>query len=99
MAVAPSYEPVLTSDPVANHEALAALLDTRPPGVVRLPAGTFPLSRGIAVGAGWSLAGAEPSTGSAASGPGGAVPGTWLSSASPDGEPVVHVLGSDVEIS
>jgi len=92
MAPVPSYAPVLTTDPVANHETLAALVGTQPPGVVRLPAGTYPLSRGVVVGAGWTLVGAEPDE------PAEPV-GTWLSSNSPYGEPIVHVLGSDVEIS
>jgi hypothetical protein len=92
MVAVPSYTPVLTADPAANADTLTALLDTQPPGVVRLPAGTYPLSRGIVVGAGWTVVGAEPA------GTAGDV-GTWLSSNSPYGEPIVHVLGSDVEIS
>ena len=113
MSAVPQYEPVLTGDPANNHAVLATLLATEPPGLVRLPAGRFPLAQGITLGHGWALHGAEngagpvnADNGSASAGgdndagngrrAGGV--GTWLSSSSAYGEPIIQVLGSGVEV-
>ncbi|MBX7267636.1 hypothetical protein KIF24_17405 [Micromonospora sp. Llam7] len=84
-----SSELVLTDDAAANQEAVDRLLASRPGGTMRLPAGTFPLDRGIVLGPGWTLAGAEHGDGPVT---------TWLTSSATDGQPVVQVLGSRVTI-
>ncbi len=84
-----SYDPVLTDDAAANRGAIERLLASETGGTVRLPAGTFPLDRGIVVGSGWTLAGAEHGDGPVT---------TWLTSSASDGRPIVHVLGSRVAI-
>ncbi|RIV34363.1 hypothetical protein D2L64_23415 [Micromonospora radicis] len=85
----PGFDLVLTEDAKANRQAIERLLSTGAGGTIRLPAGTFPLDRGLVVGAGWTLAGAAR--------PDGPVT-TWLTSPAPDHEPIVHVLGGRVTI-
>ncbi|MFV2102994.1 hypothetical protein [Micromonospora sp. LOL_024] len=84
-----SHDLVLTQDAAVNQEKIERLLAAEPGGTVRLPAGTYPLARGIVLGSGWTLAGAEPGDGSVT---------TWLTSATPDGQPIVQVLGSQVVV-
>ncbi|GIJ11504.1 glycoside hydrolase family 55 protein [Micromonospora andamanensis] len=83
------HDLTLTDDPTANRQALEQLLTTATGGTLRLPAGTFTLDRGVVLGSGWTLRGAAHGDGPVT---------TWLTSSSPDGEPVVHVLGSRVTI-
>ncbi|MDG4798239.1 hypothetical protein [Micromonospora sp. WMMD1082] len=89
MLDATAYDLVLTDDATANQEAIERLLASGAGGTVRLPAGTFPLERGVVVGSGWTLAGAAHGDGPVA---------TWLTSSASDGQPIVHVLGSRVAI-
>nr|WP_240955732.1 hypothetical protein [Micromonospora sp. HNM0581] len=79
----------LTDDPAANRRALEQLLVSRTGGTLRLPAGTFPLDRGVTLGPGWTLTGAAHGDGPVT---------TWLTSSSSAGEPIVHVLGSQVTV-
>ncbi|WP_433528108.1 hypothetical protein ACQPYA_17235 [Micromonospora sp. CA-263727] len=83
------HDLVLTDDAAANRGAIERLLAAQTGGTIRLPAGTFPLDRGVVLGSGWTLAGAAPGDGPAT---------TWLTSSAPDGQPIVHVLGSRVTI-
>ncbi|WP_018801561.1 hypothetical protein [Salinispora arenicola] len=84
-----AYELELTGDGATNRRAIEELLATGAGGTVRLPAGTFPLDSGVVLGSGWTLSGAEHGDGPVR---------TWLTSASSDGQPLVHVLGSQVAI-
>ncbi|MBL6277247.1 hypothetical protein JMF97_13885 [Micromonospora fiedleri] len=79
----------LGADPAANRQAIERLLADHAGGTLHLPAGTFPLDGGIVVGAGWTLAGAPRHDGPVR---------TWLTSSASDGQPIVHVLGSQVTI-
>ncbi|WP_240742405.1 hypothetical protein [Micromonospora zingiberis] len=79
----------LSADATANRRTLESILASDAGGTLHLPAGTFPLDRGLVVGSGWTLAGARH--------PDGPVR-TWLTSSAPDGQPIVQVLGSQVTI-
>ena len=79
----------LTADPAANRRAIERLLASAAGGTLHLPAGTFPLDGGLVVGSGWTLAGAPQQDGQVR---------TWLTSSVSDGQPIVHVLGSQVTI-
>ncbi|MFF0717773.1 hypothetical protein [Micromonospora sp. NPDC003816] len=89
MTGSPGHDPVLTDDPTANRAAVARILGSGSGGTLRLPAGTYPLDRGLVVGDGWTLAGAPPADGTVR---------TWLTSSTSDGEPLIHVLGSRVTV-
>ncbi|GIJ79226.1 hypothetical protein SAMN05443287_102502 [Micromonospora phaseoli] len=83
------HDLVLTQDAATNQETIERLLAAEPGGTVRLPAGTFPLARGIVLGSGWTLAGAGHGEGPVT---------TWLTSSASDGQPIVQVLGSQVVV-
>lgn len=85
------HRPTLGTDPEHNQQVLQGVLDGPRAATLELPAGTYPVSRGLTVRAGWLLRG-QP-------GGGDGRPGSWLESTTPDGQPVVQVDGCGVSVS
>lgn len=87
------HRPALGDDADHNRRVLQETLDSAPAGKLELPSGTWTLSDGLRVPAGWSVRGAE------VAGAGGGRPATWLVSTGGTGHPILHVVGSDVAVS
>ncbi|GAB1644790.1 hypothetical protein [Krasilnikovia sp. MM14-A1259] len=87
------HRPVLTADADRNRRVLQETLDTGAAGKLELPPGRHPIAGGLRVPTGWTIRGSE------VTGANGGVPGTWLVSSGSTGQPVLHVLGSDVSVS
>jgi hypothetical protein len=103
------HRPALGPDPERNRHDLQKLLDATSGGTIELPAGDHLLADGLRVPAGWTLHGPALTHGPAPThGPASAAarpvsglpagPAAWLTSTGASGQPVLHVLGSDVAI-
>jgi hypothetical protein len=87
------HHPPLTADAARNRRILQGVLDTVPAGKLELPPGTHVVADGLRVPGGWTIRGSE------VVGANGGRPGSWLVSTGTTGNPVLHILGSDVSVS
>ncbi|WP_067505831.1 hypothetical protein [Actinoplanes sp. TFC3] len=87
------HRPALGVDAGRNRRVLQEVLDTTPAGKLELPPGIHTIADGLRVPGGWTIRGAS------VAGANGGQPETWLVSAGTTGHPVLHILGSDVEVS
>ena len=87
------HRPALTADPERNRRLLQEALDADSPGKLELPPGEHTIADGLRVPGGWTIRGAS------VTGANGSPPASRLISIGSTGQPILHVLGSDVSIS